>query len=151
MRAFAKDMKVSNAFLCQILQGKRRLSEKRASEISDSLDLARPIRELFLLSVQIGNSEFDRVESPDSQVYSHTSPLQESHIALIEKVKASMLKEVSKEQSGSLTLLVDPLLIEEANRRIQKFQEELVDFLSKGNRTQPYHFSTCLIKVEKKR
>ena len=52
LRAFARDVDVSPAFLSQIIGGKRRLSEDRAEQIADKLSLNRKRRESFLKFVR---------------------------------------------------------------------------------------------------
>ena len=52
LRAFARDVDVSAAFLSQVISGKRRLSEDRAEEVAGRLGWSRSRSERFLKFVR---------------------------------------------------------------------------------------------------
>lgn len=65
MRAFARDINVNSATLCQVLNGKRGLPFKRAYDVSKSLSLSPKEQTLFLESFHRTKTNIDDIKISD--------------------------------------------------------------------------------------
>ncbi len=73
----------------------------------------------------------------------HQKQILEKSIASLENTP------IAKRNHTSMTMAIDPALLPEAKRRMEKFTQELCDFLESGKRKQVYEMAVNLFPMSK--
>lgn len=71
-------------------------------------------------------------------------------IQILEKsINAIQNQDLDKRNHSAMTMAIDPKKIPEAKKRIEKFMNELCEFLESGEKTEIYEIQTSLFSLEK--
>jgi uncharacterized protein (TIGR02147 family) len=76
--------------------------------------------------------------------------LRELHLSFLKRAVRAIRNENSTTRVfGGVTMAIDPAKLPEANERMKRFREEMMEFLEDGKRTAVYHFSMQLFRLDK--
>lgn len=128
-RAMARDLKVSSAFLSQLISGKRILSESKALELLDHLEWDRKKQQEFVLKVRLAAAKAPRART---EIERELAALQSSKLE-VHSMTHEIFKGVMKWYAPAIIELIDVvpgITSPEMAKRLQITKKEVDKALS---------------------